>query len=82
VYRGFALFDKTLDAMIEKSEEEFDHQKNIQEVIDIQKYAMSHFSGSMEVVTHFQLFILGPKVQNYELTFVPNAMRHNMWLKS
>jgi peptide/nickel transport system substrate-binding protein len=82
IYTGFALFDKTLDSMIEKSEEITDYEANRKAVIDIQKYAMSHFSGSMEVVTHFQLFILGPKVQNYELTFVPNAMRHNMWLKS
>jgi hypothetical protein len=82
IYRGFALFDKELDAMIEKSEETIDYEANRKQVIDIQKYAMSHFTGSMEVVTHFQLFILGPRVQNYELTLVPNAMRHTMWLKS
>jgi ABC-type transport system substrate-binding protein len=82
IYTGFALFDKTLDAMIEKSEEIIDYEANRKAVIDAQKYAMSHFSGSMEVVTYFNLFILGPKVQNYELTFVPAAMRHNMWLKS
>ena len=71
-----------MDTMIEKSEEITNYEENRKAVIDIQKYAMSHFTGSMEVCTHFQLNILGPKVQNYELTFVPNAMRHNMWLKS
>jgi len=82
IYTGFALFDKTLDAMIEKSEETIDFNANKQMVIDIQKYAMSHFSGSMEVVTHYQLWILGTKVQNYELTLVPNAVRNELWLKS
>ena len=62
--------------MIEKSEETLDYEQNRKMVIDIQKYAMSHFTGSMEVVTHFQLLILGPKVQNYELTLVPNAIRN------
>jgi len=82
IYTGFALFDKTLDAMIEKSEEAIDANDNKKQVIDIQKYAMSHFSGSMEVVTHYALWILGEKVQNYELTLVPNAVRNEMWIKS
>jgi peptide/nickel transport system substrate-binding protein len=82
VYRGFALFDKEIDAMIEKSEETIDFEQNRKMVIDIQKLCMSKFTASWEVVTHFQLFILGPKVQNYELTYVPNAMRHSMWMKS
>jgi len=82
VYRGFALFDKEIDAMIEKSEETLDYEENRKMVIDIQKLCMSKFAASWEIVTHFQLFILGPKVQNYELTFVPNAMRHEMWVKS
>jgi ABC-type transport system substrate-binding protein len=82
VYRGFALFDKEIDAMIEKSEETIDYEANRKMVIDIQKLCMSKFTASWEVVTHFQLFILGPKVQNYELTYVPNAMRHSMWMKS
>jgi hypothetical protein len=68
--------------MIEKSEETIDVNQNKQQVIDIQKYAMSHFSGSMEVVTHYALWILGEKVQNYELTLVPNAVRNEMWIKS
>jgi len=82
IYTGFALFDKTLDAMIEKSEETVDYEANRKQVIDIQRYAMSHFSGSMEVVTHWELWVLGSKLQNYELTHVWNANQHGMWLKS
>jgi ABC-type transport system substrate-binding protein len=81
VYRGFALFDKEIDALIEKSEEELDYERNRKQVIDIQKLCMSRFTASWEIVTHFQLFILGPRVQNYELSFVPNASRHQMWVK-
>ncbi len=81
VYKGFALFDKEIDAAIEKSESTVDYEENRKQVIDIQKLAMSRFTSSWEVVTHFELRIFSPRVQNYELTAVPNAMRHQMWLK-
>jgi len=81
VYRGFALYDKEIDALIEKSEETVDYEENRKLVIDVQKMAMSRFTSSLPIVTHFELRIFSPRVQNYELTAVPNAMRHHMWLK-
>jgi ABC-type transport system substrate-binding protein len=83
VYWGFGLgmVDPEVDRMIEKSEETLEVEENIKQVKDIQKYCMSKFAASWEIITHFQLFILSNRVQNYELTFVPNAMRHQMWLK-
>ncbi len=81
-YRGFALFDKELDALIEKSESETDYEANRKLVIDVQKLAMSKYTSAVTAVSHYTLFILGPKVQNYELTMVPVAPRHTMWLKT
>jgi ABC-type transport system substrate-binding protein len=83
VYKGFGLgiVDPEVDRMIEKSESEIDYEENRKQVIDIQKYCMSKFAASWEVVTHFELRILSPRVQNYELTAVGNAMRHQMWVK-
>jgi ABC-type transport system substrate-binding protein len=83
VYKGFGigLVDPEVDRMIEKSESEVDYEENRKQVIDIQKYCMSKFAASWEVVTHFELRIFSPRVQNYELSAVWNAGRHQMWLK-
>jgi ABC-type transport system substrate-binding protein len=83
VYKGFGIgiVYPEVDAMIEKSESEVDYEENRKQVLDIQKFCMSKFTASWEVVTHYELRILSPRVQNYELTAVPNAMRHQMWLK-
>jgi ABC-type transport system substrate-binding protein len=83
VYKGFGIgiIYPEIDAMIEKSEGVTDYEENIKQVKDIQKFAMSKFAASWEVITHYELRVLSPRVQNYELTAVPNAMRHHMWLK-
>jgi ABC-type transport system substrate-binding protein len=83
VYKGFGIgiTNPEIDAMIEKSESETDYEENRKQVIDIQKKCMALFTSSWEVVTHAELRVFSPRVQNYELTAVPNAMRHAMWLK-
>jgi len=83
VYKGFGIgiTNPEIDAMIEKSEGESDFETNRKQVIDIQKACMALFTSSWEVVTHAELRVFSPRVQNYELTAVPNAMRHAMWMK-
>jgi ABC-type transport system substrate-binding protein len=83
VYKGFGigLVNPEIDAMIEKSEGEADYETNRKQVIDIQKACMALFCSSWEVVTHAELRVFSPRVQNYELTAVPNAMRHQMWVQ-
>jgi ABC-type transport system substrate-binding protein len=83
VYKGFGigLVNPEVDAMIEKSESEVDYEENRKQVIDIQKKCMSLFCASWEVVTHAELRVFSPRVQNIELTAVRNAMRHQMWVK-
>jgi ABC-type transport system substrate-binding protein len=83
VYKGFGIgiTNPEIDAMIEKSEGEADYETNRKQVLDIQKACMALFCASWEVVTHAELRVFSPRVQNYELTAVPNAMRHSMWLK-
>ena len=76
------LWTKELEAAITDKRRALGKMFERERWIDIQKYAMSHFTGSMEVVTHFQLWALSPRVQNYELTLVPTVMQHRMWLKS
>jgi hypothetical protein len=43
---------------------------------------MSKGSSSWPVLTQFELRILSARLQNYELTAVPNAWRHQMWVKA
>jgi ABC-type transport system substrate-binding protein len=83
VYKGFGIgiVEPEIDAMIEKSETTTDYEENRQQVIDIQKKCMSLFTSSWEVATHYELRVLSPRVQNFELTAVPNAMLHQMWVK-
>jgi ABC-type transport system substrate-binding protein len=84
VYKGFGigLTNPEVDAAIEKSESTIDYEENRKQVIDIQKQCMALFCASWEVVTHFELRILTPRVQNYELSAVWNANRwRDTWLK-
>lgn len=84
VYKGFGvgLTNPEVDVAIEKSESIIDYEENRKAVIDIQKQCMALFSASWEVVTHFELRVLSPRVQNFELSAVWNANRwRDMWLK-
>jgi ABC-type transport system substrate-binding protein len=84
VYNGFGvgLTNPEVDAAIEKSESTIDYEENRKQVIDIQKQCMALFAASWEVVTHFELRILSPRVQNFELSAVWNANRwRDQWLK-
>lgn len=82
IYRGFALFDPEIDALIERSEETVDFEENRQMVIDIQMMCIEKYAAAYFAVSHYTNLILGPRVQNYELTFVVPATRHTMWLKT
>jgi ABC-type transport system substrate-binding protein len=83
VYKGFGIgiIEPEIDTMIEKSEATIDYDDNRAQVLEIQKKCMSLFTSSWEVATHYELRVLSPRVQNYELTAVPNAMLHQMWVK-
>ena len=81
VYNGFALYDKTLDAIIEKSEETIDTEENIRLVKEAQMYAIEHYAAAYFAVSHFTHLGLSPRVHNYELTQMRPANRHTMWVK-
>jgi ABC-type transport system substrate-binding protein len=84
VYKGFGIgmLYPEVDAAIEKSESTIDYEENRKQVLAIQKDCMSKFAASWEVVTHFELRIFSPRVQNFELSAVWNANRwRDQWLK-
>ncbi|MGE0686934.1 MAG: ABC transporter substrate-binding protein, partial [Dehalococcoidia bacterium] len=81
-FRRFALHDAEIDALIEKSEQETDFEKNKQMVLDIQKKCMEKFSSTYFLITPNSTIALSKRVQNYELTLVAPAQRLDMWIKA
>jgi ABC-type transport system substrate-binding protein len=81
VYRGFALYDKDIDAMIEKSESTLDLQENIKLVKEIQLECMKRFTVSMILFTLNRNFLVQKRVQNLDLALTQPNPQHQVWLK-
>jgi ABC-type transport system substrate-binding protein len=81
VYKGFALMDKDIDAMIEKSEATLDLQENIKQVKDIQLECMKRFTVSMILFTLNRNYFVQKRVQNLDLALTQPNPQHQVWLK-
>jgi ABC-type transport system substrate-binding protein len=66
-YNHIGLMNKTLDAMIEKSEHETDHEAQIKMVKDIQKEALKQYSLSYIYCTPNTTEFLSASLQDFEL---------------
>ena len=83
IYNGFGvgIVVPEIDTLIEASEQMTDFEENVAAVKEIQRLAMSHYTSSWEVLTHFELRVFTPRVRNFELSAVWNVPAHAMWLK-
>jgi ABC-type transport system substrate-binding protein len=66
-YNHIGLMDKDLDAMIEKSEHETDHDAQVKMVKDIQREALKQYSLSYIYLTENQVEFLTSTLQDFEL---------------
>ncbi len=80
-FKGFALMDPEIDALIEKSEQTVDHDENVKLVKQAQFDAIKKYSSCYIMWTTVGNLILQSRVQNYELTLVNGVSRADMWLK-
>jgi peptide/nickel transport system substrate-binding protein len=82
IYRGFALYDKSIDAMIEKSEQTLDREENVSLVKQIQLECMKQFTLSYILYTLNRNYLLQTRVQNFDLSVATPLARHDAWLKA
>jgi ABC-type transport system substrate-binding protein len=80
-YRRFGVNDPAIDAAIEKSEAEIDPEENVRQVKAIQKMCLEKWTPSPMLLTQQIRELLNNRVQNYEVTQVRPAPRHDMWIK-
>ncbi len=81
IYRGFALMDPQIDALIEKSEQTVDHEENVRLVKQVQLEAIKKFTSCYIMYTFNSNTLLQSRIQNYELTQVNAVSRKDMWVK-
>ena len=80
-YRGFALYDPEVDALIEKSETLIDFEENLALITKIQMICLERSTPSMLCLTSNFNQLLSGRVQNFELTQVRPVYWHDMWIK-
>ncbi len=66
-FNNVGLFDKAIDALIEKSEIETDREENIKLVKQIQLEALKQYSLSMNLLTQQVYTFYSAKLQNFEI---------------
>ena len=75
------LFDKEIDALVEKSEAALDFNENVKLVKEIQLEAIKRFTSAYTVFTLNDNNLLSSRVQNYETSLCYPVQRTEMWMK-
>lgn len=81
VYSHVGLYDKDIDAMIEKAEVTLDYQENVKLVKQIELEILKRYTGHYIIVTQQMEILRSARLRNYEVdVFQGQVFRPEMWI--